>query len=147
MPANRATFEATRNSPLAYYAYLIAVSRNYDFLCGVHPNIREHTRLRLTHRVATIRLINDTIRDLTGPPPDELIGAVLVLTAADPIDFGEATSYSSSRFCSPLATAQWLNMYGAQPFVAAHAIGLVELIRLKGGWDQFKTDGLARIAE
>ena len=146
-PVNHANIQAIYSSPLAYYAYTMAVLGNFDFLHGPHADRSEHIRLQLSHRITTIKLINAAITEMTGPPPDELIGAVLVLAAADPENVIDHSLRPISRYRSPLARAQWLDVYGAQSLVPSHAMALVRLVQLKGGWKEFKTLGLAGICE
>ena len=146
-PINQANLQAISSSPLAYHAYTMASLGNHLSLIGPQAFTTAHTELILRHRVVTLRLINDEINRLQGPPSDELIGAILVMAAADPGNSVDHSRAQMSKFQSPLAKAQFLHVFGAQSIVRGHVMALTRLIPLKGGWKFFRTFKLAEVCE
>ena len=135
------------SSQLAFHAYTMAILGNYLSLVGLQAIKKAHTDLILLHRATTLRLINDEISHLSGPPSDELIGAILVMAAADPDNLIRGSLAQKSRFRSPLAQAQLLAVMGAHPVVREHVLALTRLIPLKGGWKHFRAFKLAEVCE
>ncbi|KIW11764.1 hypothetical protein PV08_09036 [Exophiala spinifera] len=149
-PINRVKLQAMYSSKLAYFAYTMAMVGNYWLLLGPGGVTQAHKELLLTHRVATLCLVNAELANMQGLPSEELIGAVVVMAAADPDHFLKQADSNSrhSRFQSPLAKAQVLHIIGHEPLVSAHYLALWRLIRLKGAaWEDYHDFGLAEICE
>ncbi|OAP57230.1 hypothetical protein AYL99_07968 [Fonsecaea erecta] len=150
-PVNDAYLEAIRSSRLAFYAYMVGTAENYEMLSGINFSSKAFTKLCLAYRVEMIKLVNQEIQEMTGPPSDELLGAIIVLA-------GNSAGYLSrtkgslvkaakpSRFNSPLRTAQFLHVYSTNPFPSAHSEALVRLAIMKGGCAQIKSPGVASTA-
>jgi hypothetical protein len=134
-------------SKLAYFAYTLAVVSGIWLLLGQDRVSEAHTEFLLTHRGATLRLINTELTRLKGGRPSEvLIGAVAVMAANDPEFFVKPLHSQQSRFQSPLAKAQMLFFIGRAPLVSAHYKALNRLIHLRNAsWADYEDVGLADI--
>ncbi|KIW34105.1 hypothetical protein, variant [Cladophialophora immunda] len=149
-PVNGAYLEAIRSSPLAFYAYMVGTAENYELLSGSNFKTKAFTKLCLAYRVEMIKLVNQELQELTGPPSDELLGAIVVL-AGNSAGFINRAKGSflkvakPSRFNSPLRTAQFLHVYSTNPFPSAHSEALVRLVIMKGGCSQIKSPGVASV--
>jgi hypothetical protein len=146
-PINQIKLQAMYSSKLAYFAYTLAVVSSIWLLLGPDRVSKAHTELLLTHRVATLRLINTELASLKGGRPSEvLIGAVAVMAANDPDFFIKPLHSRQSRFQSPLAKAQMLFFIGHAPLVSAHYKALNRLIHLRNAaWADYEDVGLADI--
>jgi hypothetical protein len=132
---------AARSSPLAFYAFLYAISNHYDFVRGAYESSSATTLMRLSYKTQTIKLVNEMLSNLDKDVPDDLLAAVLVLASQGP----RVGAVEKSPFESPLATAQCLDHQGNLAFEPEHARGLVALVRLKGGLQNMKMLGMDEI--
>ncbi|KAJ9616873.1 hypothetical protein H2200_000593 [Cladophialophora chaetospira] len=149
-PVNEAYLADIRSKPLAFYAYMVASAENYELLSGVSTQNKALSQLCLSYRVAFIQEMNQEIQDMTGPPSDELLGAITVLAANSVMFNGQVrltplTKVRCSRFRSPLSTAQFINVYSSRPFLSPHTEALVRLVILKGGLSKIKSPGVASV--
>ncbi|KIY01082.1 uncharacterized protein Z520_02634 [Fonsecaea multimorphosa CBS 102226] len=143
--------EAIRSSPLAFYAYIVGTAENYELLSGSNFKTKAFTKLCLAYRVEMIKLVNQEIQEMTGPPSDELLGAIIVLAGNSAAFISRAKGSffkvpQPSRFDSPLRTAQFIHVYSANPFPSAHSEALVRLVVMKGGCSEIKSPGVASTA-
>lgn len=97
--------------------------------------------MRLSYKTQTIKLVNEMLNNSDKGIPDELIAAVLVLATQD----SRFESSEVSRFKSPLATAQCLDLQGRLSSEPEHTRGLVTLVRLKGGLQNIKMKRLSDV--
>ncbi|KAK5045752.1 hypothetical protein LTR84_008844 [Exophiala bonariae] len=126
----------------------MAVVGNYWLLLGPEGVTEAHKELLLTHRVATLRLINQELAKMKGFPSEELIGAIVVMAAGDPDHFLKQAHSRQSKFQSPLAKAQLLHILGHESLTSAHHLALWRLLHLKGApWENYQDFGLAEICE
>ncbi|KIW82118.1 hypothetical protein Z517_05145 [Fonsecaea pedrosoi CBS 271.37] len=149
-PVNDAYMESIRSSPLAFYAYMVASAENYELLSGPNMKTKAFTKLCLAYRVEMIKLVNQEIEEMTGPPSDELLGAIIVLAGNSAGFINQARGSflkvaKPSRFHSPLRTAQFLHVYSTNPFPSAHSEALVRLVIMKGGCSQIQSVGVASV--
>ena len=126
-------------SPLLFYSFVYATSYHYDFVHDNHGTSSPTALLRLSYKTQVIKLVNNMLDNLSSGIPDELIASILVLAFQGP----RVDSSESSRFQSPLATAQWINHHGSQMFEPEHAVALIQLVRLKGGLKEIRMPGIA----
>ncbi|KIW87472.1 uncharacterized protein Z519_11795 [Cladophialophora bantiana CBS 173.52] len=149
-PVNEDYLVAIRSSTLAFYAYVVGTAENYELLSGTNVKTKAFSKLCLSYRVEMIKLVNQEIDQMTGPPSDELLGAIIVLAgnSAGFISRAKGTFLKAakpSRFNSPLRTAQFLHVYSANPFPSAHSEALVRLMIMKGGCSEIKSPGVASV--
>jgi len=78
--------------------------------------------------------------------PDELIGSILALSTSDLINV-KMTSHPASRFVSPLAAAQCVDMWSAIPFIESHRLAVIQLVKLKGGLNALDSIYLAAVVQ
>jgi len=153
-PVNESYLADVRTSPLAYYSYVVGTAENYELLNGGNAKTRMFERLCLSYRVNMIQLINrkiHEIQEMNCPPSDDLLGALLALTASastsrDRAKFGPLELAKSSRFKSPLRTAQFLHVYSASHYPSAHTEAVVRLVIMKGGLSKIRSPGVASVA-
>lgn len=149
-PVNEAYIQDIRSSPLAFYAYLVGSAENYELVRDHSAKTKAVSQLCLSYRVEMIGHINHEIQTMTGPPSDELLGAIVVL-AANSVMFAGQTRCASfetlhcSRFRSPLRTAQFIHVYSARPFISPHTQALLILTMKKGGCSAIKSPGVASV--
>lgn len=141
--------EAIRQSPLAFYAYMIGTAENYELLSGISSRTKVFSQLCLSYRIEMINLINLELQSITGPPSDNLLGAIVVLAGNHVLFAGGQTriasldSVNASRFRSPLRTAQFIHIYSSRPFRSPHSAALLRLTAMKGGCSQIALPGVA----
>jgi hypothetical protein len=128
---------------LSYYGYLIAIVTNFEWMHGQNPRSNYHERLRLRNGLALFRYVREAIEGLEGAPPNELIGALLVLGTNFPEKVPNRKFCPKSRFQSPMADAQILDQYGAFMFPALHWKALVQLVKLSGGINEIEMKDIA----
>ncbi|KAK5048887.1 hypothetical protein LTR84_005307 [Exophiala bonariae] len=145
--------EAIRQTPLAFYAYMIGTAENYELLSGIAMVNKAFSQLCLSYRVEMMKLINLELQSLTGPPSDNLLGAIVVLAGNHVLFAGGQTrvvsleSVNASRFRSPLRTAQFIHIYSSRPFVSPHSAALLRLTAMKGGCSKIALPGVASTIE
>jgi hypothetical protein len=153
-PVNEGYLEDVRTSPLAYYSYMVCTAENYELLSGGNAKTKMFERLCLSYRVNMIKLINQEIREIQETncsPSDVLLAALLALTASastsrDRAKFGPLELAKSSRFKSPLRTAQFIHVYSANQYPSVHTEALIRLIIMKGGLSKVRSLGVAGVA-
>lgn len=78
---------------------------------------------------------------------DELIGSILALASCYQIKVASRKSQPVSRFCSPLATFQSIDMWGALPFLQPHRLAVVQLVNMRGGLLKLSSSYLAGVVQ
>ena len=126
--------------PVAFHAFIYATTLH--LLCAYNGRelIDSAPLLRLSHKVETIKLVNEQLHNLEGAPPDALIMAVAVLSVHGSRD---DTPYPEVHPISPLAKAQNLHVYGNMVNEEKHIRGIMLLITQKGGLDGMELYGMA----
>jgi len=151
-PVNNINLMHMRSSPLAYFTYTVVISTNLDYLRPTNTTRNKHEALRAKNLHAATRLVRRMIQDMSHDPSsgcvtDELIGSVIALCANHQIKVICRTDWPSSRFRSPLATAQFVDMWGALPFIQPHRLAVVRLVELRGGLDKLDSKHLAGVVQ
>jgi hypothetical protein len=136
---------------MAYYSYMLGISTNFDLLYMIHlpQNAFHSMRVRYIHAATTlVREFIDLMppRPAEGDVPDELIGSILALSCCHVVNV-QTTDHPTSRFASPLARAQCLDMLSAIPFLESHRLALVKLVTIKGGLEAFVSNHLAALVQ
>lgn len=139
------------SSRLAYCTYLMNISLSYDYLHGQHVHHKVYSILRLQCMYEASRIVQEIINALPDNPRgelicDNLIGTVCCLSSAS-TEFISPKRTLPSRFRSPLATAQHLDMWGTAGFSQPHRLAVVRLVQLKGGLHKLAFSGLAAIVK
>jgi hypothetical protein len=153
-PVNEGYLADVRTSPLAYYSYMVGIAENYELLSGGNAKTRMFERLCLSYRVNMVKLISreiQEIQEMNRPPSDVLLAALIALTASastsrDRAKFGPLELAKSSRFKSPLRTAQFIHVYSANQYPSVHTEALIRLIIMKGGLSKIGSPGVASVA-
>jgi hypothetical protein len=149
-PVNHAYLENLRHSPLAFYAYMVGTGENYELLTGISTRNAAVSQLCLAYRVKLIQYMNKEIQHMSGAPSDELLGAIVVLAGHSVMFTGDVRqapldTLQTSRFRSPLSTAQFLNVYSARPFMSTHTAALIKMVAMKGGCAKIESPGVASV--
>ena len=87
-----------------------------------------------------IQQLNQILNDPVEASRDEIILAISILSSHETIDLSER---KPSPFNSPLASTQWLNVYGNILYVPEHERAVMELVKIRGGLENVKLYGLA----
>lgn len=139
-PVNAAWLQASMQFPVVFHAFLYAASLQLLTACNGREMVKSGEMIRFDHYQKAIHLINKHITELDGPPPDALIMAVTTLAVHG------SRAPSPGIEChpqSPLATQQYLHMYGQMLIEESHVSGLTGLIQRKGGIEGMETYGMA----
>lgn len=144
--------EAIRQAPLAFYAYMVGTAENYELLSGASSRTKGFSQLCLSYRIEMIKLVNEELQSISGPPSDNLLGAIVVLAGnyvlfAGQVKMASLESAHASRFRSPLRTAQFIHIYSSRPFRSPHSEALVRLVGMKGGCSKIQLPGVASTVE
>lgn len=113
-----------------------------------YPRINIHNPVRLFHKVQTMRLLKEQLKNPGSSDSDELILTVLTLGASE-LETMVANMKSKVRspFNSPLSSSQWLDVYGCMPKVKAHTLAMRSLVDRQGGLEKIQLEGLAEVLE
>jgi len=117
---------------------------------AVHMDVLRNPRaalsnpVRLFHKVQTMRLLKEELKNPDLSDLDELILAVLTLGASEVEKMKPKTQ---SPFNSPLSSSQWLNVYGSMPKIEAHTLAMRSLVGHRGGLEKIRLEGLAEVLE
>lgn len=112
------------------------------------PRINLNNQVRLFHKVQTMRLLKEELKNPGMSDPDELILAVLTLGANEvETMLDNMKPKTRSPFNSPLSSSQWLDVYGNMSKVAAHYSAMRSLVDRQGGLEKIHLEGLAEVLE
>ena len=139
-PVNAAWLQASMQYPVVFHAFLYAASLQLLTAYKGQELVKSGEMIRFDHYQKAIHLINKHITELDGPPPDALIMAVTTLAVHGS---RAPTPGIECHPQSPLATQQYLHMYGQMLIEESHVSGLTGLIQRKGGIEEMKTYGMA----
>lgn len=151
-PSNYIYLEHMYHSVLAFYSYTIAISHNFDFLSDLPPAAKQYRSLRAKHLHAATKSVRKYIESLPASPrpeqiPDELIGSVITLAANYRVTVYSRESRLKTKFQSPLATLQCLDMWGLLPLLPPHRLAVIQLVNLKGGLRGLRSKDLAGVVQ
>ena len=139
-PVKAAWLHSCMQYPVVFHAFLWAASLQLLNACNGRELVRSAEMMRYDHYQKAITLINKHITELDGPPSDALIMAVTTLAV-----HGKRAPQPGveTHPPSPMASQQYMNMYGQFFVEESHVNGLKELIQRKGGIDGMHTWGMA----
>lgn len=97
-------------------------------------------------------MVRKQIQEMPANPtpeqiPDELIGSVISLAANYRVTVYNREDWPKSKFRSPLATLQCLDMWGLLPLLPPHRLAVVQLVNLKGGLRGMQSTHLAGLVQ
>lgn len=112
------------------------------------PRINLNNPVRLFHKVQTMRLLKEELKNPGMSDPDELILAVLSLGVNEvETMMGNMKPKTQSPFNSPLSSSQWLDVYGSMSRIDAHTIAMRSLVDRRGGMEKIQLRGLPEVLE
>lgn len=121
-------------------AYLGA--RHLDFLRK--STATSASPLVLSHKGLAIKELRDSVADPASASSDENILAMLCLASAE-LRPEISRQENKSPFVAPLASEQWINVWGSCIPVAAHGNMMRILIGMKGGPRNIGLFGVAKV--
>ncbi|KAJ5698104.1 hypothetical protein N7462_000109 [Penicillium macrosclerotiorum] len=89
----------------------------------------------------SIKLINQAVRDPTRAISDAVLLSVICMAHHQALEASPAQN-RNTPFKAPFQRLQWLDVYGHLPPNMIHIRGLVQLVKLRGGLQNIKLDGL-----
>lgn len=126
------------------HALLFGASIHLDVLRS--PRSGLDNPIRLFHKIQTIRLMNEELKNPGKMSLDELILTVLVLGTNEVETMENSIKRKvPSPFISPLSSVQWLDIYGSMAHVPMHTIAMRTLVARRGGLDNIQLEGLAKV--
>ncbi|KIW35457.1 uncharacterized protein PV07_02153 [Cladophialophora immunda] len=164
-PVKSAWLKCGMEHPVAFHAFVYAAS--YHILCAYNGREINDSAplLRLSHKVETIKLVNEQLQSLslslpkrkqrdyntsrengsgigatTTAPTDALIMAVTIMSIHNTRD---ETPYPKVHPTSPMAKVNNLHVYGAMVNDEKHIQGILLLVSQKGGLEGLEMYGMA----
>jgi hypothetical protein len=126
------------------HAMLFGAQVHLDILRAPQPSI--DNPVRLYHKVQTMRLLKEELKDPESVSLDDLSLVILTLSTNEVETMSNnMVEKEQSPFKSPLASAQWLDVYGSMKHHAAHSTALKSLVLHRGGLDKIELEGLAEV--
>jgi hypothetical protein len=112
------------------------------------PRINLNNPIRLFHKVQTMRLLKEELKNPEISDPDEMILAALALgTNEVETMVDNMKPKTRSPFNSPLSSSQWLDIYGSMTHIKAHTLAMRSLVDHRGGLEKIQLEGLAEVLE
>jgi hypothetical protein len=141
-----------KSSPIAYYTYALVISTNLDYLWVTNPLQNVFRTMRAKYIHAATMLVRKAIESMNPEPrkediSDELIGSVVGLSSNHVINVVNREDRPVSRFKSPLAAVQCIDMWSALPFIESHRLAVVQLVKLRGGLNELDSEYLALVVQ
>ncbi|KUJ19512.1 uncharacterized protein LY89DRAFT_780437 [Mollisia scopiformis] len=140
-----AWLEKTNERPIVMHAMLFGAQVHLDVLRS--PRLSLDNPVRLYHKVQTVRLLKDELKHPENIPIDDIILAILTLSAneVETVANNAVEDKVRSPFNSPLANTQWLDVYGSITHLAAHTTAMRTLVARRGGLEKIELEGLAEV--
>lgn len=103
--------------------------------------------IRLYHKIQTMRLVQEELKNVNKMCSDDLILAILALSTNEIETCANNIKEKKiqSPFNSPLSSIQWLDVYGSISHIHTHVLALRSLVDLQGGLEKIKLAGLAEV--
>jgi len=130
--------------PVVMHAMLFGAQTHIDVLRS--PRLSIDISVRLFHKLQTMRLLNEELKNPEQIPLDDIILAILTLSANE-VETVASSGREKERspFNSPLASMQWLDVYGSMSHLSAHTTAMRSLVARRGGLEQMELEGLAEV--
>ncbi|KIW15533.1 hypothetical protein PV08_05581 [Exophiala spinifera] len=139
-PVKREWLQCAMQWPVVFHAFIYATTLHLLCVYQGRELIHSAPVMRLQHKGQVIKLLNEHLRHLEGPPMDALIMSIAILAIHGEYD---ATVYPEIHPVSPLAKAQNLHVYGSMINDEQHVHAILMLIMRKGGLDAMELFGMA----
>jgi len=137
-----AWFRKAWEKPILMHALAFGAIVHMDVLRS--PRISLENPLRLFHKVQTMTLLKEEMKNPDGTALDDVILAVLALSTNEVETVANHMKEKvRSPFNSPLASIQWLDVYGSITHVKAHTLAMRSLVARRGGLEKVELPGLA----
>lgn len=112
------------------------------------PRIDLNNPIRLFHKIQTMRLLKEELKNPGISDPEEVILAILTLGTSE---IETLTNFTNSKsrppFNSPISSMQWLDVYGSLMHIKAHTLAMRSLVDRRGGLEMIELEGLAEVLE
>jgi hypothetical protein len=110
------------------------------------PQMSIDNPIRLHHKVQTIQLLQDELKNPGKTPLDDIIMTALALAVNEVETVANGINQKIwSPFNPPLSHVQWINIYGSMFYVTSHEKAIVNLVTRRGGLEKIEVEGLAEI--
>jgi hypothetical protein len=148
-PGNKSWFQMSMANPELFTAFMfgslchLRVQWQNNWIPGTTFGPRQQRALQLSEMEA-IKLINQAVRNVN--PKRAVSDAVLlavICMAHHQAEEGLVHQHRKTPFDPPFPRLQWIDVYGCLPPNMVHIKGLVQLVKLRGGLTNIKTEGLA----
>ncbi|KAH7419574.1 hypothetical protein BKA64DRAFT_651173 [Cadophora sp. MPI-SDFR-AT-0126] len=135
-------FRKAWEKPILMHALAFGAIVHMDVLRS--PRISLENPLRLFHKVQTMTLLKEEMKKPDETALDDVILAILALSTNEVETVANNMKEKvRSPFSSPLASIQWLDVYGSFTHVKAHTLAMRSVIARRGGLEQVELPGLA----
>jgi hypothetical protein len=115
-----------------------------DFL--KNPQMSIDNPIRLYHKIQTIQLLQEELKNPGKIPLDDIIMTALALAVNEVETVANGINQKIwSPFNPPLSHVQWINIYGSMFYVTSHEKAIVDLVTRRGGLEKIEVEGLAEI--
>ncbi len=130
--------------PVVMHAFLFGAIVHMDILRS--PRLSLDNPTRLYHKVQTMRLLKEELKNPDKISLDELVLAVLTLGTNEVETMANNIKEKfRSPFNSPLASVQWLDVYGSVTHIPEHTTAMRSVVNLRGGLEAIEVNGLAEV--
>ncbi|KAK0099539.1 hypothetical protein ONS95_000264 [Cadophora gregata] len=137
-----AWFRKAWEKPILMHALAFGAIVHMDVLRS--PRISLENPLRLFHKVQTMTLLKEEMKNPDATALDDVILAVLALSTNEVETVANHMKEKvRSPFNSPLPSIQWLDVYGSITHVKAHTLAMRSLVARRGGLENVELPGLA----
>jgi hypothetical protein len=131
-------------NPLVMHSLLFGAAVHLDLMRS--PQSSLNNPIRLFHKVQTMQLMNEELKNAEKTPLDGVILAVLCLGTNEVETMGNNMKEKiRSPFNPPLSSSQWLDVYGRVVHVPVHTTAMHSLVSRRGGLEKVQLDGLAEV--
>ncbi|KAH8800220.1 hypothetical protein F5884DRAFT_546946 [Xylogone sp. PMI_703] len=132
--------------PIVKHAMLFGASVHMDVLRSPHTSLKNP--VRLYHKVQTMKLLKEELNNpkKASAPLDDVILSVLTLSTNEVELIANVDGPGlRSPFNSPMASLQWLDIYGSINHIPAHTTAMRSLVDKRGGLEKIELTGLAEV--
>ncbi len=142
MPA--AWFRKAYERPIAMHALAFGATVHRDVLRS--PRLSLDNPIRLFHKLETMRLLKEELKNPEKAPLDDIILAMLALSTNEVETVtNNIKEKVRSPFNSPLVSIQWLDVYGSISHVKEHTLAMRSVVARRGGIESVELHGLPEI--
>jgi hypothetical protein len=127
------------------HSMLFGAQVHLDVLRG--PQVKVDNPVRLYHKIQTMRLLQEELKQPGKICFDDVLLAILALSANEIETIANTIKEKKiqSPFNSPLTSLQWLDIYGSISHIEAHVLAMRTIIDQLGGLEKIELEGLAEV--